>query len=631
MTIRPLLVRSACLTAIAISVYYLTWRLLDTLNPHAMALSIALYAAECYGLVTFLTHVLLVWDTRSLERRLGLGPEQTIAEAVLPPATPRTIDVFIPTYNESVALLRRTALASRDLRGSHRTWVLDDGHREEVREMCEELGVGYLTRASNEHAKAGNLNAALQRTDGELVVVLDADFIALPHLLERTLPYFEDEGLAFVQLPQAFYNVDSVQHVAGASDLRTAWHEQSMFYEVIQPGKNRWNSAFWCGSPAVLRRQALESVGGAATSTVTEDILTSMRMHAAGWRSLYHNEVLAVGVAPGDLDGFRTQRLRWAQGSMQILRSRENPLIKRALSLPQRVSYFTSMSTYFQSLQLAVFVTMPLVILLTGQTPIKNLGVGFFARFAPYVASLLIATKLTGGPHQRPGWDLYFSFLRMFIFLRALATLVTGGGRLRFRVTPKAPSASTQRRGLYPHLAVAAVNLVVIAMMLVVPLRTGLDSVTTIVVCISAAAIVSVYGVAVLRLWRRIYRRHDFRVSVALAASVAADGVPEAIAHTQDLSFGGVALSCPQPLQPGAEVTIRLLADDAVSIPGTVMTCREAGPGAYRAGVSFAPLASALEKRLLMIILKATIDSDLDRTAEPAVGAPSPIAVGRTA
>lgn len=207
---RPWLCRGACFVAVVVSVYYLTWRAVATFNPHALGLSILLYAAECYGLLTFLLHVVLVWDTRSLERRFGLRREQTMADAVLPPPARRTVDVFIPTYNESVGLLRKTALAARELRLEHETWVLDDGRREEVREMCEQLGVGYLTRASNEHAKAGNLNAALKRTDGELVVVLDADFIARPDLLERTVPHFDDERLAFVQLPQAFYNLDSV-------------------------------------------------------------------------------------------------------------------------------------------------------------------------------------------------------------------------------------------------------------------------------------------------------------------------------------------------------------------------------------------------------------------------------------
>lgn len=609
--IRPVLVRAACFVAIAASVYYLMWRALHTFNPDAPALSIALYAAECYGLVMFLMHVLLTWDPRSLERRLGLRPDQSVADAVLPPPPPCTVDVFIPTYDESVALLRKTVLAARELRPAHKTWVLDDGRRSEVRDMCAQLGVGYLTRDSNEHAKAGNINAALARTDGEFIVVLDADFIALPGLLERTLSHFADERLAFVQLPQAFYNVDSIQHVDG--DLRTGWHEQTLFYDVIQPGKNRWNSAFWCGSPAILRRAALESVGGAATDTVTEDILTSMRMHAAGWSSLYHHEILAVGVAPGDLDGFRTQRLRWAQGSMQILRSRENPLFKRGLSLPQRVNYLASMTTYFQAAQLAVFASMPALIIATGESPIRNLGAGFFARFIPYMLATAVATKLTGGSRQRLVWDQYFAFLRMFTFLRALPTLVTGGRKLRFRVTPKAPSETARRRGLYPHIAAAALNLGVIAALLAAPLRHGFDTATTIAVCACAALVAAVYAVALLRLWRRVYRRHQYRIRVALPAFIAIDGEAESLTHTEDVSFGGASLLSPHALKPDTPVTLRLRDPEPLTIEGTVMSCAPSADGAHRLGVSFQALALDDEKRLLFLLLEAAIDNDAGR------------------
>jgi cellulose synthase (UDP-forming) len=272
---RPALVRSLCLLAIAVNVYYLAWRLLGTFNPQALWLSALLWAGEAYGLVVLTLHIFLTWDTRVLERRFGLRPGEDLSAAVLPPPAPHSVDVFVPTYNESVGLLRKTVIAAREMTLPHRTWVLDDGRRSEVEQMCEELDVGYLTRSSNEHAKAGNINAALACTDGEFVVVLDADFIALPQLLERTLGHFErDDKLAFVQLPQTFYNADSIQHVDGGSG--SSWHEQSLFYDVIQPGKNRWNAAFWCGSPAVIRRTALESVGGAATSTITEDILTSI-------------------------------------------------------------------------------------------------------------------------------------------------------------------------------------------------------------------------------------------------------------------------------------------------------------------------------------------------------------------
>ena len=596
---RPLLVRVLCLTALAVNVYYLGWRLVGTLNPHALWLSALLWAGEAYGLVVLGLHVLMTWDTRVLERRLGLEAGEDLSLAVVEPPGSHSVDVFVPTYDESVGLLRKTVIAARDLRLPHRTWVLDDGRRNEVRQMCDELGVGYLTRDSNEHAKAGNINAALARTDGEFVVVLDADFIALPQLLERTLGHFEqDEKLAFVQLPQTFYNVDSIQHVDRGS--RSSWHEQSLFYDVIQPGKNRWNSAFWCGSPAVIRRAALEAVGGAATSTITEDILTSMRLHAAGWRSLYHREVLAVGVAPGDLDGFRTQRLRWAQGSMQILRSRENPLLKRGLSPAQRLNYLASMTTYFQALQLAVFISMPLLILVSGQPPLTNFGGGFFVRFVPYMAITFAAIKATGSSSQRLIWDQYFSFLRMFTFLRALPTLVNGGRNLRFRVTPKSPG-NVSRAALYPHLGVAALNLAVIATLLALPLRQGLDRWTTAIVCTFAGLIAAVHVSAVARLWRRVYRRHHYRLPLRVAASVEAEGIGAFLTRTEDISFGGLSVTLPSRLARRSLVDVRLVLGehDELRLRGSIARSRPLPEGGYRVGIELGRLPDEAEARLL--------------------------------
>lgn len=597
---RPATVRAICLIALGVNVYYLTWRLLDTFNPHALWLSALLWAGELYGLVMLALHVLLAWDTRVLERRFGLAPDENMAAAVLPTPGSHSVDVFVPTYDESLGLLRKTVIAARELRLPHRTWVLDDGRREEVRQMSAELRVGYLTRDSNEHAKAGNINAALARTDGEFVVVLDADFIALPQLLERTLGHFErDDGLAFVQLPQTFYNVDSIQHVRGGS--RSSWHEQSLFYDVIQPGKNRWNAAFWCGSPAVIRRAALEAVGGAATSTITEDILTSMRMHAAGWRSLYHDEVLAVGVAPGDLDGFRTQRLRWAQGSMQILRSHENPLLVQGLTLAQRLNYLASMTTYFQALQLAIFVSMPVLILLTGQPPLTNFGGAFFARFVPYLLITLAAIKATGGSSQRLVWDQYFSFLRMFTFLRAVPTLVTGGRNLRFRVTPKSPRTDVSRSSLYPHVAVAAINLAVIVALLTLPARAGLDEWTTAIVCVFAGLIASVHLAAVARLWRRVYRRHHYRLPMRVDALVEAQGIPAFHTSTEDLSFNGLSVTLPFRLARRALVDVRLLLGegDELQLRGEIARNRPLGEGGYRVGIELGPLPVEVEERLL--------------------------------
>ncbi len=298
--INPPVLRFITIVSIVYFLYYLWWRANYTFNPQAPFFSWLLWAAEAFGV---LSYILFSWMTKDVSPKYPYKP----------PSPGMSVDVFVPTYNESTEILEATLTGCRRMNYPHRTYVLDDGRREEVRRLAERFGCGYITRPNNEHAKAGNINHALRQTDGEFIVILDADMIPRPDFLERTLGYFEqNQKLAFIQLPQEFYNLDSIQHAPNASN----WHEQSLFYRVIQPGKNHSNSAFWCGSPSIVRRKALEDVGGVATETVTEDIHTSVRMHSRGWDSLFLNEVLAYGIAPQTIQAFQLQRLRWAQGTM---------------------------------------------------------------------------------------------------------------------------------------------------------------------------------------------------------------------------------------------------------------------------------------------------------------------------
>ena len=241
--------RTLAIMALAAGLVYLTWRLSSTFDGAELALSIPLVAVEVASLIAFAGFAFLTWSVRPSSR---------------PPlrATP-SVDVYVATYDEPLDVLRPTLLACLALDYPNASiWLLDDGRRAAVREMAKRLGVNYLTRPDNEHAKAGNINAALPRTSGELVLVLDADHVPQPDLLKAVVGYFEQPKLAWVQTPHEFYNRDSVQH------LRAGDHEQALFYRVIQPGKDHWGSAFWCGSAAVIRREALLEIGGIATETI---------------------------------------------------------------------------------------------------------------------------------------------------------------------------------------------------------------------------------------------------------------------------------------------------------------------------------------------------------------------------
>ncbi|MBI3551614.1 MAG: glycosyltransferase [Elusimicrobia bacterium] len=260
---------------------YLFWRVVFTWNQeHPLYSGIFLIAEIACILSSFLFYVLV------LERR----EREPVA-----PRAGLTVDVLIATYNEDVALLRRTAVAARDMRYAHRTYLCDDGRRSEVESLARELGIGYITRPSNEHFKAGNLNNALARTSGDFVMVLDADHIPRENFLDKVLGHFRDPQTALVQTPQVYYNIDSFQHSVSAR-RRRFWHEAAVFHHAMQPGADRFNAAFFIGTGAVLRRSALDKIGGFATGSITEDIHTSMRLHAAGYQSAYVDEALGLNL-----------------------------------------------------------------------------------------------------------------------------------------------------------------------------------------------------------------------------------------------------------------------------------------------------------------------------------------------
>jgi cellulose synthase (UDP-forming) len=259
----------------------------------------------------------------------------------------------------------------------------------------------------------------------------------LPTFLDHTLGYFVDDKVAFVQTPQEFYNLDSAQHHINR-EKKESWHEQSMFYRIIQPGKNRWNAAFWCGSGSVMRRSALVSVGGIADETVTEDIHTSLRLHASGWKSIYHDEVLCMGLAPQDFLAFTIQRLRWAQGAMQVLR-RENPIFKKGLTLVQRLNYVASIFTYFESFQRLIYTLAPAAVLVTALLPIHVGIISFLINFLPFFFMGQIANLALGRGHFKPLETDRYNLLKMTTFIKASFVLM-GFDPKSFKVTPKSAS-----------------------------------------------------------------------------------------------------------------------------------------------------------------------------------------------
>jgi len=431
-------IRIAIVLALVASLRYFAWRITETMNPVAVWFFYVFLAAELVGFGEIVLFYLTTWRRR-------------IHEAV--PALPgRTVDVFIPTYNEPVALLRDTAVCAISMRYPHTTWLLDDGNRPEVRALAEELGCRYLARSDRSHAKAGNLNHALTHSSGDFVVTLDADHVPQPDLIDRLLGFFEDPKVAIVQVNQDFYNLDSFQHATDWED-RAAWQQQELFFNVIQPGKDALGAAMYCGSPALLRRSALAEIGGFATETVTEDMHTGLRLQKRGWEVIYYNRTLARGLAPQTFDAYRTQWHRWGLGAMQVFRL-ERPFTGRGLNLGQRLAYLSSFYFYWTSVQKLFFLLVPIFCVATGIFPLLTDPRQYVEYFLPALALNLLATiALQGGV---TGFILTerYNLIKLGSMLRALNGLVVG--QAQFKVTPKAKSAGATVRQVFPYLVLVA-------------------------------------------------------------------------------------------------------------------------------------------------------------------------------
>jgi len=429
---------------IVVGFWYLHWRL-DTFNEIHPVFSRILYGAEVFGFVIALLNVFMTW-------RLSL-------RSAPPPAEGLKVDVFIPTYNEDVEMVRRTALAARAMDYPHQTWILDDGARQAMRDMARSLGLRYLARSDNADAKAGNLNHALPHSSADFIITFDADHAPRRDFLLKTLGYFADEKVAFVQTPQDFYNLDSFQNRTDATS-RVAWSEQSLFFRVIQRGKDYWNAAFYCGSCAAIRRQALDRIGGFATGTVTEDIHTSLRLHKLGYRSVYHDESLAYGVAPAKIEPFLKQRVRWGVGAMNVWR-KEGILFTRGLSLAQRLNYLATVLAYFDGWQKAFFYFAPVYVLMAGAMPIGVDGGVFLLHFAPYIALNFLAFEEIARGYGRSFLIEQYNMARFASF--AWSTLGMFRIRTRFGVTAKKTGeASPMLPYLLPQMAVIGLNVAAI-------------------------------------------------------------------------------------------------------------------------------------------------------------------------
>ncbi|WP_084127995.1 glycosyltransferase [Demequina sp. NBRC 110055] len=329
-----------------------------------------------------------------------------------------TVDVFITVYGEDVDVIRRTAEAAIAIRGRHRTWILDDGRSDEVRDMAAQIGARYVRRLSSGGAKAGNVNHALTIAKGDCFAIFDADFVPDPAFLEETVPFMVDEQVAFVQTPQAYGNL----HTTVA---RGAAYMQAVFYRFIQPGRNRFNAAFCVGTNVLFRREAIDDVGGICTDSKSEDVWTSLHLHERGWRSVFIPEVLAVGEAPETIEAYSKQQLRWATGGFEILLT-HLPLASRKLTVDQRVQYFVTATFYLTGICPLLLILVPPLEIYFDLRPM-NLSITVVTWFLYYAGFYLMQVLLAWYTLGSFRWEtLTLATVSFPIYTKAFVNAFTG-------------------------------------------------------------------------------------------------------------------------------------------------------------------------------------------------------------
>ncbi|MBL8668737.1 MAG: glycosyltransferase [Rhodospirillales bacterium] len=430
----------ACI-GIATPLRYLWWRWFETVLPVGRHDPQGLFILVCFAfeLIVLLDSILsTVVLSRSVDRSSQADAGETWARN-LPRGRLPSVDVLIPTYNEDRDVLERTIVGATSLDyPDFAVWVLDDGRRPWVAELAASKGAGYLTRPDNEGGKAGNVNAAISRTKGELVAVLDADFVPRHNFLWRTVGLFRDEKVACVQTPQYFFNKDPVQTNLG---LGNSWaDDQRLFFDIIMPSRDAWGLAFCCGTGFLMRRSALAAIGGVSTGSVCEDILTSIELKRRGLETIYLNEELCIGLAPESVKAFFVQRTRWSRGNIQLLFLR-NGIFGGGLTLFYRLAF---LPTYWM-LQLPariVYTLLPLLFILTGLLPMH---VTDYDALLGHLGPLIIGGTgfiwwLSNGRYFPILSDAANLFIAIKVGPTTLASLIKPFGT-SFRVTPKGTAA----------------------------------------------------------------------------------------------------------------------------------------------------------------------------------------------
>jgi cellulose synthase (UDP-forming) len=451
---------------------YVYWRTTSTLPAPGeledFIPGVIVYVAEMFCVVLLAINLFVIASpiTRKRAPSLREGEEPTV-------------DVFVPSYNEEPELLAATIAAAKAMRypsDKLTVYLLDDGgteeklnhedaeiaataaqRREDLQALARELGAIYITRTDNQSAKAGNLTNGLACSSGELVAVFDADHAPSREFLQETVGFFgRDERLFLVQTPHFFLNPDPIEKNLGT--FKRMPSENEMFYGMIQKGLDKWNTSFFCGSAAVLRRAALDEVGGFSGMTITEDCETALELHSRGWNSLYVDKPLIAGLQPETFLGFIGQRSRWCCGMLQILMLK-NPLTKQGLSLAQRICYLSSSMFWLFPITRMIFLLAPLMYLFFGLEIYNATLEEFGAYTIVYLAAALVLQNYNYGRFRWPWVSELYEYVQSLYLLPAIARVIANQRAPLFNVTAKGVTTDEDHLSklAWPYFAVFSV------------------------------------------------------------------------------------------------------------------------------------------------------------------------------
>jgi cellulose synthase (UDP-forming) len=417
--------------SLTISCRYMWWRYTSTLNwddPVSLTCGLLLLLAETYSCVVLvLGYFQTIWP---LHRKPVPMPPDV--------ASWPTVDIFIPTFNEDLAVVKPTLYAALGIDWPQKKlaiYLLDDGNRPEFKAFAEEIGIRYIAPPPHKYAKAGNVNYALARSEGEFVAIFDCDHVPTRSFLQISLGwFFKDRRLGMLQTPHHFFSPDPFERNLGR--FRRAPNEGSLFYGLVQDGNDLWDATFFCGSCAVMRRAALEEIGGLAVETVTEDAHTSLRLHRHGYSSAYIRIPQAAGLATESLSAHIRQRIRWARGMVQIFRL-DNPLLGKGLKLAQRLCYANAMLHFLSGVPRLIFLTAPLAFLLLHAYIIFAPAIAIMLYVLPHMVHASLTTSRVQGKYRYSFWsEIYETVLAWHIAMPSTMALLNPRSG-KFNVTAK--------------------------------------------------------------------------------------------------------------------------------------------------------------------------------------------------